>query len=121
MMENKIVRNVRREMVKHFLDIIVLNNIKSKGSLGGYDLLETVQAEYNFLLSPGSVYSLLYFLEREGLLAREFAGEKQVFKLTEKGEEHIRTVVQSREEILSFARVIIENNQPHSLLQYNGE
>lgn len=115
-MENKIVRNVRREMVKHFLDIIVLNNIESKGFLSGYDVMETVQSEFNLLLSPGSVYSLLYSLERDGLLLREFLGGKQVFKLTEKGEEHIRTVVQSKEDILSFVRVIIENNQPYRLL-----
>jgi DNA-binding PadR family transcriptional regulator len=115
-MEDRIVRAVRRAMVRHFLDIIVLNNIKQKGLLSGYDVVETIQAEFNFLISPGSVYSLMYCLERDGLLRRESAGEKQVFGLTDKGEEHIRTVIHSKEEILRFARTIIENNHTNILV-----
>ncbi len=109
-MENKIVRNVRREMIKHFLDIIVMNNIKLRGPLSGYDIMETVQAEFNFMMSSGSVYSLLYCLEREGLLRGVFVNQKRIFSLTDEGKEHIETVVQSKEEILRFARVIIENH-----------
>ncbi len=116
-MENKIIRNVRREMIKHFLDIIVLNNIKLRGPLSGYDIMETVQAEFNFMMSSGSIYSLLYCLEREGLLKGEFVNQKRVFRLTDEGEEHIDTVVQSKEEIIRFARVIIENNESHPLPQ----
>ena len=112
-MENYIIRDLRKEMIKHFLDIIVMNNIKLRGPLSGYDIIETVQSEFNLMMSPGSVYSLLYCLERQGLLSGEFTDQKRVFRLTDKGEEHIKTVVQSKEEILKFARVILENNQSY--------
>ena len=103
------MKDMRRALVRHFLDVITLNNIRNHGPLSGYDVVELIQAKFNFLVSPGSVYSLLYSLERDGLVRSEFVEGKRVFKLTEKGEEYIKTVVQSKEEILRFARVIIEN------------
>jgi DNA-binding PadR family transcriptional regulator len=108
-MENKVMKSMRKALVRSFLDIIVLNNIKDHGPLSGYDIIELVQTRFNFMVSPGSVYSLLYSLEREGLVISDLGGGKRMFNLTEKGKEYIGAILNSNEEILKFARCIFEN------------
>jgi len=108
-MENKVLKDMRKALVRHFLEIIVLNNIKDRGPLSGYDIIELVQTRFNFMVSPGTVYALLYSLERDGLVRSEFSEGKRVFKLEEKGGEYVDAVSLSKEEIFRFVRVIFGN------------
>ena len=108
-MENKVIKDVRKALVRHFLDIIVLKNIRGHGPLSGYDIMELVQTRFNFVVSSGTVYALLYSLERDGLVRSELGEGKRVFKLTDKGGEYVDAVSRSKEEILNFVRVIFGN------------
>lgn len=108
-MENEVVKEMRSSMVRHFLDLIVLSKLKERGDLSGYDIIQTIHSRYGILSSSGTVYSLLYALERDGLISGELREGKRLFKLTEKGKEYIEAVQQSKEEILKFMQTILGN------------
>ena len=63
------------------------------GVLSGYDVISFVNRKYHFLLSSGTIYSLLYSLERKGLVEGTWTDRKRVYKLTEKGAKAIETIL----------------------------
>ncbi len=57
-------------IVKNHLDIILLSKLIEK-SMCGYDLIKEIYAQYNVLISQGTVYPLLYSLKEVGILQVE--------------------------------------------------
>ncbi|VVB93730.1 Transcriptional regulator PadR-like family protein [uncultured archaeon] len=57
-------------IVKNHLDIILLSKLIEK-SMCGYDLIKEIYAQYNVLISQGTVYPLLYSMKEEGILQVE--------------------------------------------------
>jgi DNA-binding PadR family transcriptional regulator len=53
--------------------------------ISGYDVISFIHNKFGFLASSGTVYSLLYSLERNGLVEGIWIERKRVYKLTEKG------------------------------------
>ena len=107
-MENKVMKEMERALVKHFLDMIVLAKLRDSGRLSGYDAIEFIQGKFQVLVSAGTVYSLLYSLERKGLINGEWAQAKRVYILTEKGKDTINAILRSKEELLRFTRMLLE-------------
>jgi len=87
------------------MDILVLTEI-NKGSLSGYDVIAHIHKKFGVLVSSGTVYSLLYSLEREGLIKGVWNRRKRVYKLTEKGERNIEVIAKANKEIQNFLRNI---------------
>ncbi|MFA4956186.1 MAG: response regulator [Candidatus Methanoperedens sp.] len=59
------------DIVKNHLEIIILKMISTR-PMCGYDLIKEIFADYNVLLSQGTVYPFLYSLKVEGILHAEF-------------------------------------------------
>jgi len=55
---------------KEKLESIVLS-LSQQHSVSGYDVIKIVFQRFNVLLSPGTVYPLLYSLEEKGALKSE--------------------------------------------------
>jgi len=81
-----LIKQIRKRTVKNFMDILILIELK-KAPMSGYDVITSIFDKFNFLPSSGSVYSLLYALEREGLIKGGWNGRKRIYTLTSKGEE----------------------------------
>ena len=107
MLGSKILKEMRRRMVKDFLDIIILAELRNTNSIGGYDIMDFIQRKFGFLVSPGTVYSMLYSMERKGLIKCAGTQAKRVYALTEKGAEKIIALLNSKEEIQRFLGVCI--------------
>ena len=82
---------------------MILAELKSE-SMSGYDIISLIHKRYGILLSSGTVYSLLYSLERNDLIKGVQNQRKRVYKLTEKGEQNIKVITKANEEIQSFLR-----------------
>jgi len=87
------------------MDILVLTEMK-KGSLSGYDVIALLHRRFGILLSSGTVYSLLYSLERDGLIKGVWNQRKRVYELTEKGEQNMQIITKANQEIQNFLRNI---------------
>jgi DNA-binding PadR family transcriptional regulator len=55
-------------------------------------------------VNSGTGYSLLYSLERNGLIKGLWNQQKRVYILTEKGEQNTKVITKANEEIQNFIR-----------------
>lgn len=101
----KIVENLRRRVIKSFMDILVLTEIR-KGSLSGYDIIRLIHGGFGVLVSSGTVYSLLYSLERDGLIKGVWKKRKRIYALTERGQQEIELITKANDEIQNFLKKI---------------
>ena len=96
---------LRRRVIKNFMDILVLTEMKRR-SMSGYDVIGLIHKRFDVLVSSGTVYSLLYSLERDGWINATDNRGKRVYALTEKGERDIKVITKANEEIQNFLRNI---------------
>jgi len=99
----KTAEKLRRRVIKSFMDILILADLK-KGSLSGYDIIGLIHKRFGILVSSGTVYSLLYSLERDGLIKGVWNQRKRVYILTEEGEKNTKVITNANEEIQSFLK-----------------
>lgn len=97
-MEAGILKGMHERIIKNFMDIIVLAELKN-GALSGYDVIPFIHNKFHLLVSSGTVYSLLYSMERNGLIEGKWNERKRVYKLTEKGEKTIKSILNANDKI----------------------
>jgi DNA-binding PadR family transcriptional regulator len=102
---NKTVKKLRSRMIKNFLDILVLSEMKDN-PLSGYDVIGLIHKKYNVLLSSGTIYSQLYSLEREGIIRGEQNKRRRVYELTEEGEQTIGDIMKVNGQIQNLLKNI---------------
>src|SRR3990170_4514872 len=90
----KIVEKLRRRTIQNFLDILILTEMKNS-SLSGYDVIGLVHQRFGILMSSGTVYSLLYSLERDGWIRGFRKHRKRAYDLTEKGEQNTKVFTEA--------------------------
>jgi len=100
-LEGKILKKMHERIIKNFMDIIILAELRN-GPLSGYDVISFIHGRFHLLVSSGTVYSLLYSLERNGLIEGTWNERKRVYKLTDKGIKTIDTILGANDKIKSF-------------------
>jgi DNA-binding PadR family transcriptional regulator len=100
-LDSKIPDQMYRRIITNFLDMVILMELR-KRSLSGYDVISFAHNKFRILLSPGTVYSSLYSLERNGLVKGENTQRKRIYKLTEHGKEAAKTLSNKKNRILGL-------------------
>jgi DNA-binding PadR family transcriptional regulator len=100
-LEGRILKKMHERIIKNFMDIIILAELRA-GPLSGYDVISFIHNKFHLLVSSGTVYSLLYSLERNALIEGTWSERKRVYKLTEKGEKTIDTILSANDKIKNF-------------------
>ena len=80
------------------MDVLVMAQLRST-PLSGYDVISLIHKKFNLLVSSGTVYSLLYSLERDGLIEGKLNDRKRIYVLTEKGEKNINAILNANDQI----------------------
>jgi DNA-binding PadR family transcriptional regulator len=104
--EARIVKKMHERIIKSFLDTIIMAELQN-GAISGYDVISYIHNKFGFLVSSGTVYSLLYSLERNHLVEGVWIERKRVYKLTEKGTQTIQTILNSHDKIKGFMATIL--------------
>jgi len=97
-MEANVLRRMHERIIKNFMDILILAELKT-GAMSGYDVIAFIHNKFHLLVSSGTVYSLLYSLERNGLIEGKWNERKRVYKLTEKDDRTIQTILSANDKI----------------------
>jgi DNA-binding PadR family transcriptional regulator len=105
--EARIIKKMHERVIKTFMDTIIMAELQN-GSISGYDVISFIHNKFGFLASSGTVYSLLYSLERNDLVEGIWIERKRVYKLTEKGAKTIATIINSTDKIKSFMSTILK-------------
>jgi len=107
--ENRLLKDLQIEILKNHLKIIFLLSIKKNGALSGYDLLQRTQNKYRVNLSPGTIYTQLYALERKNLLKGQVVSSgKRVYSLTSDGIKATEIILSSRNQIEKMFTSLLE-------------
>jgi DNA-binding PadR family transcriptional regulator len=96
----RIVKKLREKAIKAFLDIYILSELQTKPTQSGYDLLESIRQRFGYLMSSGTVYSLLYSLERSGLIKGGWQQRRRTYTLTPKGVQTTQAIARNKEQII---------------------
>ena len=83
--------------------------MKKRENISGYDVIDLVNLKFSESISPGTVYSTLYAMERKGLIYGETDGRKTVYKLTEKGHLAMDTIRKSKNMLIDVCKRIYES------------
>jgi DNA-binding PadR family transcriptional regulator len=105
--EARIIKKMHERVIKSFMDTIIMTELQN-GPISGYDAITFIHNKFGFLASSGTIYSLLYSLERNGLVEGAWIERKRVYKLTEKGSKTIRTILNSQDKIKGFMSTILK-------------
>ena len=105
-MVTQMAEELRRRVIKNFMDLIVLAELKNS-PLSGYDIIHLVHKRHDILVSSGTIYSLLYSMERNGLIKGVQNERKRVYTLTEKAEQNITVITKANKEMQSFLRNVL--------------
>ena len=108
--EAGILKKMHERIIKNFMDIIVLAELRDS-ALSGYDVISFIHNKFHLLVSSGTVYSLLYSLERNGLIEGRWNERKRVYKLTEKGEKTIKAILNANDKIQCFLTQLLKSNK----------
>ena len=105
--EARILKKMHERVIKNFMDTIIMSELQN-GPISGYDVISYIHTRFGFLVSSGTVYSLLYSLERNGLVDGVWIERKRVYRLTEKGAQTIETILNAQDKIKSFMSTILK-------------
>ena len=103
----EISKEMHERIVKGFLDVAIMAKLVDGNLMSGYDVIAFVHKKFGTLLSSGTVYSVLYSMERNGLVRGMRSKGKRVYKLTDRGEKTIKVVINLVEEIQNTVKLLI--------------
>jgi PadR family transcriptional regulator PadR len=101
------------ELIKGTLKTIVLNLLKGKGKMYGYEITQTVKTltEGKILITEGALYPTLHALEKSGELTteEEFIGKRvrKYYTLTPKGHEVANQKVNELVDFMSTMKFLL--------------
>ncbi|HUK84243.1 MAG TPA: PadR family transcriptional regulator [Candidatus Acidoferrum sp.] len=110
--EARVIKKMHERVVKTFMDTIIMSELQN-GPISGYDAISYIHNKFGFLASSGTIYSLLYSLERNGLVEGAWIERKRVYKLTAKGDQTIQTILNSQDKIKGFMSTVLKAQTLH--------
>jgi len=106
-LEHDILSEIHERTIKNFMDILILTELKKGRPISGYGFIALIHRKFQIMISSGTVYSVLYSLERDGLIKGMQTSNKRVYELTDKGEETIKAILEKREKIQNFMSTLL--------------
>jgi DNA-binding PadR family transcriptional regulator len=93
--EDRVIKIAEDKIRAAYLDGIILCRLRNN-QLSGYDLLTILHQSLNLIVSPGTIYSTLYSLERQGFIECIPNGRKKVYRLTDDGNAKLQIISHSK-------------------------
>ena len=100
---------ITQSLVKKNLDIIILSMLNDN-PVHGYKIIADLHNTFGVLLSPGTLYPLLYRLESEGLVRVKEDRRRKNYSLTHKGLKRTEAIVESYKRNTSKIIQFIDGN-----------
>jgi len=95
--------DLEERILRNSLDIIILKELK-KRPLNGYHLIQDLHEKYDIVFSSGTIYGLLYSLERKSLITVESEQRGRIYALTPKGFDTLKMAMKIGNNLLEFLK-----------------
>ena len=103
---SKAFRDMHYSLIKLLMKNIILSKL-SERPLGGYDLIKFFHKKYKILISPGTMYSCLYSMERNNLIETDCKEEKRLYRLTAKGKQSLEEFRKEKQRIMNLTEKLL--------------
>lgn len=100
--EKETLMDIKKSVIRNFLDTLILVKLKKNRALNGYEMVRYIQKKYDLVISPSTVYSALYHLERRNLIRAESEENVRFYSLTEKGFAVTKIILDHQKKINSY-------------------
>jgi len=85
---------VKDKCVKNALNLIVLALLQDRPwGLSGYDFIGLIHNFFDVMVSPGTLYPILFSLQKQGLVHVEFKGKRRVYYPALKGKKNVEPLI----------------------------
>lgn len=105
--KSETLENIKKSIIKSFLDTLILVKLKNNGDSNGYQIVRFIQKKYDLMISPSTVYSVLYLLERRDLIKAKSINNVRVYSLTEKGLAMTEIILNHQEKITDYVTMCL--------------
>jgi DNA-binding PadR family transcriptional regulator len=106
--ENALTQQIKKEFINrliiNLLDIIIMAHFQDQ-PFSGYDVVQFIYREFGLQISPGTVYSTLYSIERKMLITGTNIGRKRIFKVTHEGKLTVKAFTDPKEMEIFIKRI----------------
>jgi DNA-binding PadR family transcriptional regulator len=105
------IGKIERRIITRFMDLVILSVLNHDDrEISGYDLIKYFHERFNILMSSGTVYSQLQYMEREDLLRSREKEGKRVYSLTQHGKEKTKILLNAEDRITNFISILLHNS-----------
>ncbi|MBS7633511.1 PadR family transcriptional regulator [Candidatus Bathyarchaeota archaeon] len=112
-MNNQSTETSTREIIKKFLDLIILGRLGDNSPMSGYDIIKYIHQRFHILQSPSTVYSALYSLERQNLIQGKTIQGKRAYRLTPQGEQRLKNIHKTKNKLQTLLTCIFPDSEIH--------
>lgn len=88
MEESKALRRLKEKLTKENLWLYIVKELAQEPTYA-YKVKVLLREKYNINVATVTVYTVLYRMEKEGLITKVKSDDKEVYKVTEKGVEQL--------------------------------
>jgi len=100
--DNKFVLEEKRKLLKAFSDIAILDELTKGEPLNASDIIVFFHKNYDIRMSPGTLYPILYKLERRGYIKVIPDKKTRLYVLADSGRTALNSLQTRLEEIQIF-------------------
>lgn len=106
-LESEVLKSMHERLLKDFMDVLIMARLRNN-DMSGYDVIAYIHKKFNILISSGTVYSLLYSMERDGLIKGKRNSRKRTYTLTGKGKETIKVIQNANGTTQNFIAMLLQ-------------
>jgi len=99
MQESKALRRLKEKLTKENLWLYIIKELSQK-PMYAYQVKVALKEKYGIKVATVTVYTVLYRMEREGLIAKSKVNEEKVYMPTEKGLDQLKRGIAFLEEVV---------------------
>ncbi len=96
-------------ILRSLLEYMLLSKLEKTGTLDGEEITELIQNKFGLSISSGVVYSSLCLMELKGQINSEWINGRKTYSLTNQGKQTLDTLIEAKEELHSFARLVLDD------------
>ena len=100
--DNNFVMEEKRKLLKAFSDIAILEELTKREALSASEIIAFFDKNYDIRMSPGTLYSILYKLERRGYIKVLPDRKTKYYVLADSGKTALDCLQARLEEIQNF-------------------
>ncbi len=99
---------IEEKIIKNFTDLLILKYLQKYPLESGYKILNYLRQKFDIPFSPGTIYNVIYSLERNGLIKGKGNELGRKYQLTEEGGKAMHRVVRARKRFQRLLMDIVE-------------